>query len=111
MTGHKTAKNWSLLGLCALLTGLLLAACGETTPAPPTATPLPPTPTASPSPTPKPAVKGDLLVWSWGTAAQGLQANVAGFSSQYPDVKIKIETLDRLDLYDKFTTALTAGGV
>jgi lactose/L-arabinose transport system substrate-binding protein len=113
MRGRKTTVSRSLLGLglVLLLTGLVLAACGDATPAPPTATPLPPTPTASPSPTPKPAVKGDLTVWSWGTAAQGLQANIAGFNRKYPDVKVKLETLDRLDLYDKFTTGLSAGGV
>jgi len=113
MIGRKTTVSRSLLGLVLLLllAGLILAACGDATSAPPTATPLPPTPTASPSPTPKPAVKGDLTVWSWGTAAQGLQANVAGFNRKYPDVKVKLETLDRLDLYDKFTTGLTAGGV
>lgn len=111
MIGRKTAGIRAFLGLWMLMAALLLNACGYNTPAPPTATPLPPTPTATPSPTPKPAVKGDLTVWSWGTAAQGLQANLAGFNRKYPDVKVKIETFDRLELNDKFTNGLTAGGV
>jgi lactose/L-arabinose transport system substrate-binding protein len=112
MTGFKTATGWSMYGLWLLLGGLLLAACGDTTIAPLTTNSIPVTTAASnPSPTVKPVLKGDLLVWAWDNAAKSLQANIAGFNKLHPDVKITVEEINRLDVYARLTTGLTAGGI
>lgn len=108
MIGNKTAKGWSLLGLCFLLT-TLLAACGENPTNPPAPTIALPTNVAA-TPTKAP-VKGEITVWSWDIAAQGLESNVAGFTRLYPEVKVKVEAINRQDMYDKLTAGLTAGGV
>lgn len=112
MTGFKTAKGWSLVGLWALISGLLLVACSDnpTSTLAPTAAPVT-TAASSPTLAVTPPIKGDILVWSWDTAAQGLQSNVTAFNKLYPEVKVRIEAINRLEVYDKFTAGLTAGGV
>jgi lactose/L-arabinose transport system substrate-binding protein len=151
MPRFKTAKGWSLCGLLALLGGLLLAACSDTstatvvpttapvstqaaattTPttttgqvttavpatstAPATTVPVTTAPaataTANPTPTPKPALKGEISVWAWDNAARSLQANIAGFNQLYPEVKVKVQEINRLEVYAKLTAGLTGGGV
>jgi lactose/L-arabinose transport system substrate-binding protein len=123
MSKFKSAKSWTLLALIALMTGLLLAACGD-----PTATTAPATTaqtTAAAATTaaaqttaaasgaagqPNPNVKGDITVWAWNVAAKSLASNVDGFKKLYPNVNVKVEDIGRLDVYDKLTTGLAAGG-
>ncbi len=123
MTIVKSVRSWTLLAILALLTGLVLTACGD-----PTATTAPAATTAAAAKTtaaagsattaaaagaamqPNPNVKGDITVWGWNVAAKSLDSNVAGFNKLYPNVKVKVEDIGRLDVYDKLTTGLAAGG-
>ncbi len=57
-----------------------------------------------------PNVKGDITVWGWNVAAKSLDGNVAGFKKIYPNVNVKVQDIGRLDVYDKLTTGLAAGG-
>ena len=55
-------------------------------------------------------LKGDITVWGWNIAAKSLDGNVAGFKKLYPNVNVKVQDIGRLDVYDKLTTGLAAGG-
>lgn len=91
-----------------------MAACGEPSPTGPASrTPVPP-PTSTNAPlatTASTELKGELTIWAWNTLARSLQANLDGFAKLHPAVKIKIETIERLELYRRLTASLTAGGV
>jgi lactose/L-arabinose transport system substrate-binding protein len=120
-------KAWLPLAIIALLASLLLQACGDT----PTATTAPrPATTAATAATTAAGsaattaagassgaalagnanLKGDITVWGWNVAAKSLDSNVAGFKKLYPGVNVKVEDIGRLDVYDKLTTGLAAGG-
>ena len=132
MSTFKSAKSWTLLAIIALMTGLLLSACGD-----PTATTAPATTAAATTAAAaqttaaattaasgaattaaasgsglqaNPNVKGDITVWAWNIAAKSLASNVDGFKKLYPNVNVKVEDIGRLDVYDKLTTGLAAGG-
>ncbi|HEX2914921.1 MAG TPA: sugar ABC transporter substrate-binding protein [Chloroflexia bacterium] len=147
MPQMKATRRWTLLAILALLTGLILAACGDNTNTPaPAATTAAATTAASSATTAaattaaggaattaaattaaggaattaasggtaltgNPNLKGDITVWAWNVAAKSLQANVAGFNKLYPNVKVNVQDIGRLDVYDKLTTGLAAGGV
>src|SRR5690242_6669643 len=101
MSTFKSAKSWTLLAIIALMTGLLLSACGD-----PTATTAPATTAAATTAAAaqttaaattaasgaattaaasgstlqaNPNVKGDITVWAWNIAAKSLASNVDGF--------------------------------
>lgn len=106
-----------------LLATLLLAACGDNTPttAPATTAASSATTAASSATTAassattaaqagNSALKGEITVWAWNVAAKSLAGNVEGFNKLYPNVKVKVEDIGRLDVYDKLTTGLAAGG-
>ncbi len=132
MVPTKSRRSWSLLAILALMVGLVLTACGDNT-----ATTQPPAQTtaavsattaasaattaaagaattaatgAGPAMAVNNDLKGDITVWGWNVAAKSLQGNVAGFNKFYPNVKVKVEDIGRLDVYDKLTTGLAAGG-
>ncbi len=115
-----------LFALLTLVVSLVLGACGD-----PTATTSPATTAASAATTAAAAagaattaaaasggaavtgnanLKGDITVWGWNVAAKSLQANIEGFNKLYPNVKVTVPDIGRLDVYDKLTTGLAAGG-
>ncbi len=113
-------KRWSFLALMALLLVPVLVACGD-----PTATTAPATTAAQTTAaaggaattaaaggaaTGNKDLKGEVTVWGWNVAAKSLQANVEGFNKLYPNVKVTVQDIGRLDVYDKLTTGLAAGG-
>lgn len=55
-------------------------------------------------------IEGEITVWGWNVAAQSMQLAVKDFQKKYPDAKIKIEDIGRLDVYDKLTVGLAANG-
>ena len=55
-------------------------------------------------------LKGDVTVWGWNIAAKSLQSNADNFKKLYPNVNVKVQDIGRLDVYDKLTTGLAAGG-
>ena len=53
---------------------------------------------------------GEITIWSWNIAASSLQATVAGFNAQYPDVKVTVEDLGNQQVFDKSLAGCAAGG-
>ena len=118
-------RKTGLLSILALVIGLVLAACGDATnTAAPAATTAAAQPTAAAGAATTAAagstsggqmavnstLKGDITVWGWNVAAKSLQANIEGFNKLYPNVKVTVPDIGRLDVYDKLTTGLAAGG-
>lgn len=117
----KTRKAWLPFTSLILLFSLVLAACGDSTP-----TTAPAATTAASNPTTAAGgattaassgqtgtnsnLSGEVTVWSWNVAAKSLAAAAEGFNKLYPNVKVKVEDIGRLDVYDKLTTGLAAGG-
>ncbi|MTH54609.1 extracellular solute-binding protein [Bacillus mangrovi] len=54
--------------------------------------------------------KGEITVWGWNVAASSMELAVEKFNEKYPDVKVKVQDIGRLDLYDKLTVGLAANG-
>lgn len=55
-------------------------------------------------------MKGEITVWAWNIAAKSLESTVEGFNKKYPNVKVTVQDIGRLDVYDKLTTGLQGGG-
>lgn len=53
---------------------------------------------------------GDVKAWGWDVAAASLREVVPMFKEKDSQVKVKVDNVGRLDLYDKVTTGLAAGG-
>jgi multiple sugar transport system substrate-binding protein len=107
----------AVAGAAAL--GLLLGACGPrggTASEPAVTAPPAPTPAtsaeagASAEPTEKPALAGDLSVWTYpqGDDETSLKAYKAAFEELYPDVTVKISVIPEDTYQTKVTTALQA---
>ena len=107
----------AVAGAAAL--GLLLGACGPrggTASEPAVTAPPAPTPAASAEagasaePTEKPALAGDLSVWTYpqGDDETSLKAYKAAFEELYPDVTVKISVVPEDTYQTKVTTALQA---
>jgi lactose/L-arabinose transport system substrate-binding protein len=56
------------------------------------------------------AQSGEIRIWSWNTAANGLKATIPGFNKQYPDIKVTVEDLGNQPVYDKSIAGCAAGG-
>lgn len=54
--------------------------------------------------------EGEVSVWSWGSAAPGLQATVEGFNALHPDITVNIEKLGYSDVKSRVLAACAAGG-
>lgn len=52
----------------------------------------------------------DVKVWSWGSAAPALEATIAGFNAQHPDIKVTVEKLGYSDVKSRVLAACAAGG-
>ncbi|MFC0187037.1 ABC transporter substrate-binding protein [Fictibacillus aquaticus] len=55
-------------------------------------------------------IDGEITVWGWNVAAQSMELAVKDFKKKHPDVKVKVEDIGRLDVYDKLTVGLAANG-
>lgn len=55
-------------------------------------------------------VKGDITVWGWNVAADAMRKAIPAFNKEYPNVKVKVEDIGRLDVYEKLTVGLAANG-
>lgn len=56
------------------------------------------------------AQSGEITIWSWNTAANGLKAVVPGFNKQHPDVKVTVEDIGNDATYAKSIAGCAAGG-
>ncbi|KIL43221.1 ABC transporter substrate-binding protein [Jeotgalibacillus campisalis] len=52
-----------------------------------------------------------LTAWAWNVNVGALEDAMALYQEENPDVKIEVEDIGRLDVYDKLSTGLAAGGV
>src|SRR5690606_7523049 len=57
------------------------------------------------------AQSGEITIWSWNIAASSLEATVAGFNAQYPDVTVTVEDLGNQQVFDRTLAGCAAGGV
>lgn len=55
-------------------------------------------------------VSGEITVWGWNVAASSMELAIEGFNEEYPDVEVNVQDIGRLDLYDRLTVGLAAGG-
>jgi lactose/L-arabinose transport system substrate-binding protein len=56
------------------------------------------------------AQSGEITVWSWNIAASSLEATIAGFNAQFPDVTVTVEDLGNQQVFDKTLAGCAAGG-
>ncbi|WP_175990202.1 sugar ABC transporter substrate-binding protein [Bacillus sp. Marseille-Q1617] len=52
-----------------------------------------------------------LTAWAWNVNVGALNDAVKEYQKEHPNVKLKVEDIGRLDVYDKLSTGLAAGGV
>ncbi len=52
----------------------------------------------------------EVTAWSWGSAAPGLEATVAGFNERHPDIKVSVEKNGYSDVKSRVLAACAAGG-
>ncbi|MCA1055259.1 sugar ABC transporter substrate-binding protein [Rossellomorea aquimaris] len=52
-----------------------------------------------------------LTAWAWNVNVGALNDAVKEYQKDHPGVKLKVEDIGRLDVYDKLSTGLAAGGV
>ncbi|KMK92950.1 extracellular solute-binding protein [Rossellomorea marisflavi] len=55
--------------------------------------------------------KVTLTAWAWNVNVGALNEAIKTYEKENPDVKLKVEDIGRLDVYDKLSTGLAAGGV
>ncbi|UXH43373.1 sugar ABC transporter substrate-binding protein [Rossellomorea vietnamensis] len=55
--------------------------------------------------------KVTLTAWAWNVNVGALNDAVKEYQKNHPNVKLKVEDIGRLDVYDKLSTGLAAGGV
>ncbi|MHA3980788.1 ABC transporter substrate-binding protein [Halovulum sp. GXIMD14794] len=56
------------------------------------------------------AAQTEITVWGWGVAAKALDATVAGFNAQHPDIKVTVENLGYSQVKSRVLAACAAGG-
>lgn len=54
--------------------------------------------------------KVTLTAWAWNVNVGALNEAMEKYQEEHPNVEIKVEDLGRLDVYDKLSTGLAAGG-
>ncbi|MCT8162148.1 ABC transporter substrate-binding protein [Pseudoruegeria sp. SHC-113] len=52
----------------------------------------------------------EITVWGWGVAAKALDATVAGFNAENPDIKVTVENLGYSQVKSRVLAACAAGG-
>lgn len=55
--------------------------------------------------------KVQLTAWAWNVNVGALNEAAELFKDKYPNVVLKVEDMGRLDVYDKLSTGLAAGGI
>ncbi|WP_246943834.1 ABC transporter substrate-binding protein [Bacillus pinisoli] len=55
--------------------------------------------------------KVTLTAWAWNVNVGALNEAAEKFKAENPNVELKVEDIGRLDVYDKLSTGLAAGGV
>ncbi len=55
--------------------------------------------------------KVQLTAWAWNVNVGALNEAAEMFKAEYPNVELKVEDWGRLDVYDKLSTGLAAGGI
>ncbi len=55
-------------------------------------------------------IKGDITVWGWNVAADAMKQAIPAFNKKYPNVKVTVQDIGRLDVYKKLTVGLAANG-
>ncbi|WP_226642976.1 ABC transporter substrate-binding protein [Mesobacillus subterraneus] len=55
--------------------------------------------------------KVTLTAWAWNVNVGALNEAAEKFKKENPNVELKVEDIGRLDVYDKLSTGLAAGGV
>ncbi|WNF37470.1 sugar ABC transporter substrate-binding protein [Bacillaceae bacterium IKA-2] len=55
--------------------------------------------------------KVELTAWAWNVNVGALNEAAEKFKAEYPNVELKVEDMGRLDVYDKLSTGLAAGGI
>ncbi|WP_373233044.1 ABC transporter substrate-binding protein [Cohnella sp.] len=89
----------SKLSVLMLATALLVTACGVNNNQPEA------TEIASPG-----GERVELTAWAWNVNVGALNEAVAMYQADHPNVTLKVEDIGRLDVYDKLSTGLAAGG-
>jgi len=56
-----------------------------------------------------PLPSGKIVIWAWTAAKVALEAGMAGFDEQYPDIEVEWVEYSPADVYVNFPLALTAG--
>ena len=56
------------------------------------------------------APKVELTAWAWNVNVGALKEAMAMYQKEHPNVSLKVEDIGRLDVYDKLSTGLAAGG-
>ncbi|TFE24730.1 ABC transporter substrate-binding protein [Cohnella luojiensis] len=54
--------------------------------------------------------KVELTAWAWNVNVGALNEAMTMYQKDHPNVSIKVEDIGRLDVYDKLSTGLAAGG-
>lgn len=105
------SKVWKL-AVFLLALSLVLAACGgggdNTQGATSTGSSQNGSSSSSPSSDGKDAV--ELTAWAWNVNVGALNEAIAMYQKDHPHVSLKVEDIGRLDVYDKLSTGLAAGG-
>ncbi|WP_100405744.1 ABC transporter substrate-binding protein [Bacillus solitudinis] len=52
-----------------------------------------------------------LTAWAWNVNVGALEAAIAEFQNEHPNVELEVQDFGRLDVYDKLSTGLAAGGL
>ncbi|RFB14925.1 sugar ABC transporter substrate-binding protein [Bacillus sp. HNG] len=55
--------------------------------------------------------KVTLTAWAWNVNVGALESAFETYKKDHPNVELKVEDIGRLDVYDKLSTGLAAGGV
>lgn len=53
----------------------------------------------------------ELTAWAWNTNVAALNSAIQLYQEEHPNVRLKVEDIGRLDVYDKLSTGLASGGV
>ncbi len=109
-------RKFMLVVSILVVMSMLLAACAKATEAPTatevatTAAPATEAPTAAPTEAPKPS--GELVLWIMPNGADpqaAIDAELADFMAQYPDIKVTTEVVGWGDAYSRIQTAVQGG--
>ncbi|WP_424767525.1 ABC transporter substrate-binding protein [Paenibacillus sp. sgz302251] len=55
--------------------------------------------------------KVQLTAWAWNVNVGALNSAMELYKKDHPNVELKVEDIGRLDVYDKLSTGLAAGGI